>query len=123
MFTSEVRKKLQAAINAATNPAEIARLTAQLAKLLDAEGRARGRRQRARARAQKAAASAPELRDDGDEIFELDPAPALPTTQPELTTEQRRENMRILGVLPEAPVEPAPRATRPRPAPPENGLG
>jgi hypothetical protein len=44
MFVSAARKKLNAAIQAATDPAEIALLTASMSCLIDAEGRARGKR-------------------------------------------------------------------------------
>jgi hypothetical protein len=51
MFVSAARKKLNAAIQAATDPTEIAQLTTALSRLMDAEGRARGRRQRQMGRA------------------------------------------------------------------------
>ena len=70
MFTSVARKKLQQALNAATDPAEITRLSAQLTKLMDAEGRARGRRQRAPVRAEQANAAKPTPA-DGAELFIL----------------------------------------------------
>jgi hypothetical protein len=40
MFISATRRKLRAAIQAATDPMEIAALTTSLARLIDAEGRA-----------------------------------------------------------------------------------
>ena len=49
MFVSAARKKLNAAIEGATCPAEIALLTTALSRLIDAEGRAKGRRQRQKA--------------------------------------------------------------------------
>ena len=54
MFISAARKKLNAAIQAATDPADIAQLTTALSRLMDAEGRASGRRQRQKARAEEA---------------------------------------------------------------------
>ena len=54
MFISAARKKLNAAIEAATDPADISQLTTALSRLMDAEGRAAGRRQRQRARAEEA---------------------------------------------------------------------
>jgi hypothetical protein len=54
MFHSAARKKLNAAIEAATEPTQIALLTVSLSRLIDAEGRAKGRRQRQKARAEKA---------------------------------------------------------------------
>jgi len=53
MFISAARKKLNAAIEAATDPTEIAQLTTALSRLMDAEGRAKGRRQRQKARAEQ----------------------------------------------------------------------
>ena len=54
MFVSAARKKLHAAINAASDPVDIAQLTTALSRLMDAEGRARGRRQRQKARLEEA---------------------------------------------------------------------
>ncbi len=44
MFVSAARKKLNAAIQTATHPADIVQLTLALSRLMDAEGRAKGRR-------------------------------------------------------------------------------
>ena len=54
MRISAARKKLNAAIEAATEPTEIAQLSVALSRLLDAEGRARGRRERQRQRYEEA---------------------------------------------------------------------
>jgi hypothetical protein len=54
MFVSAARKKLNIAIQAATDPADIVQLTMALSRLFDAEGRAKGRRQRQKARANDA---------------------------------------------------------------------
>jgi hypothetical protein len=51
MFVSAARKKLNAAIEAATDPTEIAQLTTALSRLVDTEGRAGGRRRRQKERA------------------------------------------------------------------------
>src|SRR4051794_15068851 len=54
MFISAARRKLQSAIDAATDPVVIAQLTTALSRLIDAEGRERGRRQRQKLRAEQA---------------------------------------------------------------------
>jgi hypothetical protein len=114
VYTSTARKKLQSALKAAQDPAQIANLTGQLAKLMDAEGRARGRRQRASARAEKAAKAAANTPPayDPNEIFEIDePAPAILTPQP--------PPAKVLS----APPEPEPAPEPPRRILPENGTG
>jgi hypothetical protein len=73
MFISAARKKLNAAIEAATDPTEIAQLATALSRLIDAEGRASGRRRRQKARAQKAAKEAQPFI-DMDVEFSLDEA-------------------------------------------------
>jgi hypothetical protein len=70
MFISAARKKLQTAIDAATDPVVIAQLATSLSRLMDAEGRARGRRQRQKERAEKAKEKSPNF--DPDAPFELD---------------------------------------------------
>jgi hypothetical protein len=70
MFISSARRKLQAAIDASTDPLVIAQLTTALSRLIDAEGRARGRRERQRARAEQTAKmQRPAF--DGNAPFEL----------------------------------------------------
>jgi hypothetical protein len=54
-FVSKARKKLNAAIEAATDPF-VAQLTVSLSCLIDAEGRDKGRRQRQKERTEKAKA-------------------------------------------------------------------
>jgi hypothetical protein len=54
MFISAARRKLQAAIDAATDPLVVAQLATALSRLMDAEGRARGRRRREKECAAKA---------------------------------------------------------------------
>ena len=54
MSVSAARKKLNAPIEAATDPTVLAQLTTALGRLIDAEGRARERRQRQEARVEEA---------------------------------------------------------------------
>jgi hypothetical protein len=70
MFTSAARKKLNAVIEAATDPTEIAELTTALSRLIDAEGRARGRRRRQKTLAEHAAKMQSRSY-DGNAPFEL----------------------------------------------------
>jgi hypothetical protein len=114
MFISTARKRLQTAISAATDPAELAALTAQLTKLLDAEGRARGRRQRARARALKAAPPEP-LTVDLNETFDFTPSPPAIVTAPTAPPASHAE--------PEAPEAAEPEKAPARPARPVHGAG
>jgi hypothetical protein len=69
MFVSAARKKLNVAIEAATNPTEIALLTTALSRLIDAEGRAMGRRLRQKARTERATAEKGPPAFDGNEPF------------------------------------------------------
>jgi hypothetical protein len=69
MFISATRRKLQAAIQAATDPMETAALATSLARLIDAEGRAKGRRQRQKARTAEAKDNRQTVLDPGSEFF------------------------------------------------------
>ncbi len=114
MYTSTARRRLQAALEVAIDPAEIASITTSLSRLIDAEGRERGRRRRAVKR--KATAEvAPAVDLEAEFVMDL-PAPTYTPTIMATAPDALKVAMERQNAAPPAEVEPepeAPAASRP----------